>query len=36
MDLFKILTLEEEIGIMEAKLQQSNDFCARHRGPFGK
>ena len=25
MDLFKILTLEEKIGIFEAKLQQSND-----------
>ena len=36
MDLFKILTLEEETGILEAKLQQSNYLCNRNGGPFGR
>ena len=36
MDLFKVHTLEEEVGIFEAKLQQSNDLYYRHGGPFGR
>ena len=36
MDLFEIYTLEDKEGIFKANLQQSNDLCDRHGGPFRK
>ena len=34
--LFKILTLEEEVGILEAKLQHGNYMSDKQGGPMGK
>ena len=36
MDLFKILTLEEEVGIFEGRLQQCNGVSEGQRGPVVK
>ena len=34
MDLFIILTLEEEVGISEAELQKGDNLGCRHLGPL--
>ena len=36
MDLFIILTLEEEVSIFKAELQQCDDLCEGHVGPLWK
>ena len=36
MDLFKLLSLEKEVGIFKAKLQQGNDLLDLHGGLVGE